>query len=93
MAQFCGRKDADFFGLICTAHEHGVQVINWMDDTSDINQCPGAGFTVNGTNHTKVQQWIKDTVNVTQALGYDGLLFDIEGGGGCGLKGRADNTR
>ena len=49
------------------------------------------GFTVNGTNQTKIQEWINGTVNVTMALGYDGLLFDIEGGGGCGLKGRADN--
>ena len=116
VAEFCGRQDASFWGLLCAAHTHGVQVINWMDETSNINQCPGAvtpttttptthptapphlpgtttaqGFTVNGTNQTKIQEWINGTVNVTMALGYDGLLFDIEGGGGCGLKGRADN--
>ena len=50
VAEFCGRQDATFYGLVCAAHSHGVQVINWMDTTADINQCPGAGFTVNGTH-------------------------------------------
>eukprot|EP01052_Picozoa_sp_SAG31_P001871 SAG31_NODE_63_length_28659_cov_23.074685_6_plen_271_part_00 len=77
--------------MLCEAHENGVQVVNWMDTTSAINQCPGAGFTVNGTNQTEIDQWVKDTVNRTQFDGYDGILFDIEGGGGCGLTGSAHN--
>jgi hypothetical protein len=33
---------------------HRTQVTNWLDVTSQINQCPGAGFAVNGTNQTKI---------------------------------------
>ena len=35
-------REAIFYGLLCEAHGHGVQVINWMDETSAINTCPGA---------------------------------------------------
>jgi hypothetical protein len=62
--------------LIISPHRI-VQVINWMDETSAINSCPGAGFTANGTNQTLVDAWVRDTINRTHFDGYDGLLFGV----------------
>ena len=91
VAQFCsthaGGYPGNFFALMCAAHEHGVRVLSWQDGPSAIDACYNAttGVGVDVTNESAVRAFATAAVNQTQAWGYDGMIFDIEGGmAGCG---------
>ena len=86
VAQFCSSQDGFFWGLMCQAHSSGVRVLNWNFGTDAIDACFDANTTtgLDVQNSTAVAIYTNNTVNLTQSMGFDGLLCNSGAGANSG---------
>ena len=80
-------------GLYCTAHRHGVKVLQWSETSYNGTGCGATGLygwcrsvqsgkdSGNSTifNSTAVSGWAKQTAACIVAQGFDGIMLDMEG--------------
>ena len=74
----------------CTAHEHGVRVLDWgfysYDGVTWCGMIPTFWAWASAGddkmfNQTAVRKWAKDSASCVPAKGFDGVLLDMEGPG------------
>ena len=72
--------------LYCTAHKHGVKVLQWSEGSWNGTNCGASEFyswCLKGDsrifNDSAVQAWATSTAACINAQGFDGILLDAEG--------------